>query len=321
MSADGGPIELSGAFSLNTACLFTNPDAGTAPNCSSQPQTCAITSISTSNSSGCNDNGTPTNPADDFFTADVTVTFANPPAAGFLNLTGNGNATIAASNLGFAPSSHTFPSVQMSADGSPISLTATFSANVACTLTNPNAGSAPASCSIPPPACAITSISTANLSGCNDNGTPTNPADDFFTADVTVSFNNPPATGNLNLTGDGAANVSVNGLASSHTFTGVQMSADGSPISLTATFSANTNCTLTNANAGSAPASCSTAPPAGCSITAISLSNSSICNDNGTPTNPNDDFFTADVSVTFVNRPARGRLSLSGDGTAVVSVF
>ena len=319
MSADGTAIGLTATFSANGACTFTNNNAGTAPASCSVPL-CAITAISTANLSACNDNGTPGTPADDFFTADVTVTFANAPGTGTLNLTGDGTANVAVGGLG-STTSHTFTGVQMSADGTPINLTATFSANTACTFTNANAGTAPVSCSVP--LCAITAISTANLSACNDNGTPGTPADDFFTADVTVTFANAPATGTLNLTGDGTTNVAVGGLGSttSHTFTGVQMSADGGPINLTATFSANTACTFTNANAGTAPVSCSVPPPSSCIITGITTSHLYGCEDNGTPGNPADDFFTADVTVTFTNPPRRGRLTLSGDGTDVASVF
>lgn len=109
-----------------------------------------------------------------------------------------------------------------------------------------------------PAACSITAIATANLSACNNNGTPNNAADDTFTADVSVTFSNPPASGNLVLSGDGSATVPVAGLASPHTFMGVSMSADGSAIDLTATFDmAMPACTFQNANAGTAPAACS----------------------------------------------------------------
>ncbi len=52
------------------------------------------------------------------------------------------------------------------------------------------------------PTCALTAISFANTSSCNNNGTNASATDDYFTADITVTFSNPPATGNLVLTGD-----------------------------------------------------------------------------------------------------------------------
>lgn len=106
-------------------------------------------------------------------------------------------------------------------------------------------------------ACNISEITTSNLSPCDNNGTNGDPSDDFFTADVTVTFQNATLTGTLDLTGDGTASISVAGLTSPHTFVGVVLPADGGAINLTATFSDDGACTLTESNAGTAPDSCS----------------------------------------------------------------
>lgn len=108
------------------------------------------------------------------------------------------------------------------------------------------------------PLCSITAITVSNISACDGKNTH-DTSDDTFTADVTVTFANPPNTGNLVLSGDGSASVAVGSLstATSHTFVGVTMPADGGAIGLTATFSADMPCTFTNNNAGTAPASCS----------------------------------------------------------------
>ena len=212
---------------------------------------CNISSITTSNLSVCNDNGTPSYASDDFFTADVTVNYTLAPTTGNLDLTGDGTATVAVSSIGAA--SHTFTGVMMSADGGAIDLIATFSADASCTLNNTNAGTAPFPCSanVCLPTQTINTITTSNLSACNDNGTPTDASDDFFTADITVNYSGTPSTGNLDLTGDGTATAAVGSIgATSHTFTGVTMSADGGAIDLTATFSASPACTLNNTNAG-----------------------------------------------------------------------
>lgn len=113
--------------------------------------------------------------------------------------------------------------------------------------------------------CSITSITLANVSGCNDNNTSLITSDDFFTADVTVTFTGAPGSGTLELTGDAAASVAVGSIGtSSHTFTSVTFSADGTAVSLAAAFTADGACTLSNLNAGLAPAACST--PAPCSL-------------------------------------------------------
>ena len=108
--------------------------------------------------------------------------------------------------------------------------------------------------------CSITDISSNNESICNDNGTSTVTTDDTFTADITVIFSDAPTTGTLDLTGDGTASVSVSGLTSPHTFVGVTLPANGSDISLTATFSDDVACTFTNNTVTTAPSNCSTDP-------------------------------------------------------------
>ncbi|MBK7410139.1 MAG: IPTL-CTERM sorting domain-containing protein [Saprospirales bacterium] len=220
---------------------------------------CGINTISVSNISACNNGGT-SNPLDDTFTANVTVSFSNPPATGTLNLSGDGTASIAVGSLGAG--THTFTGVTMSADGSLISLTAGFSADPTCTLTNPEAGMAPAACSVAGTECIISAITLSNISGCNDNGTPANAADDIFTADVTVTFFDPPTSGNLNLLGDGSASVPVGSLGpGTYTFSAVTMVANGGDISLSAIFSAEPTCVFTNHNTGTAPTSCSLQAP------------------------------------------------------------
>ena len=110
--------------------------------------------------------------------------------------------------------------------------------------------------------CSISSISTSNLSPCDDGGTDDIATDDTFTADVTVEFSNPPATGTLDLSIAGSASVAVGSLVgNSHTFTGVVMSANGSPINLRAEFS-DAGCQLTQI-AGTAPGNCSPNAPTG----------------------------------------------------------
>lgn len=217
---------------------------------------CAITAITVGNISACDDVETP-DLGDDIFTADVTVTFENIPATGTLDLSGDGVATIDVASL--SGGSHTFIGVEMAADGSAISLSATFSDDTACTFANADAGTAPEACSVEP--CAISDLAVANISACNDQTTP-DLGDDTFTADVTVSFANIPTTGTLDLSGDAEVSIDVASLSgTTYTFVGVEMAADGSAISLTATFSDDTACTFANANAGTAPEACSVQPP------------------------------------------------------------
>jgi SdrD B-like domain len=170
---------------------------------------------------------------------------------------------------------------EVPSNGSTGTVTANFTTSTSCSGTaNYTAPSGP--CLNTP--CAISNISFANQSTCNDNGTSSNNTDDWFTADITVTFANPPATGTLDLTGDvlaggGATSVPVAtaGAGPTYTFTGVRLRADGTASSFTAAFSANTACTFSATNGPNVPA-CSTPI---CSVTATLVSATCQSGDNG----------------------------------------
>lgn len=320
----GVPIYASGSLSTITAtfdtpgtCTFTNSAIAAVASCS-VPPVCDISAITVGTPSACNDNGTPANPTDDYYTTNVTVTYTNPATSGNLVLSGDASATVAFFSLN-STTQHIFTNVQLPADGTTNSVTATFdAASPACTFTNSTIV-AVNSCSTAP-ACSISDVALNNTGSCNNNGSPTNTTDDYYTTDVTVTFTNPPTTGNLVLSGGASATVAVGSLGSStsHTFTGIQLPANGTAQSLTATFSgASPACTFTNSSIA-AVAACST--PLVCSMTDVALSNLSACNTNGTAFDPADDYYTADVTVTYANAPFTGNLVLSGSASATVAV-
>lgn len=119
-------------------------------------------------------------------------------------------------------------------------------------------------------ACDISNITIANISGCTNGGTNNIPEDDFFTADVTVTFSGKPDDGKLILTGRGTAEVHVLSIGTTtHTFNAVQMRAaaePSQPIYLMAYFSEDPTCDRIKSNAGTAPVYCSTEAPQLCPI-------------------------------------------------------
>ncbi len=113
-------------------------------------------------------------------------------------------------------------------------------------------------------ACDISDVTVDNISACDNNGTDEDAGDDTFTFDVTVTFADAPATGSLDLTGDGTATVDVANLDSptSHKFVGVSGTADGGSIDVTAKFSDETTCTASD-DTETAPEACSFNPCGG----------------------------------------------------------
>lgn len=114
--------------------------------------------------------------------------------------------------------------------------------------------------------CNISSVAVSNQGSCSDNGTPLDATDDFYTADVTVTYTNPPTTGNLQLEQSGAVldvvTIAVGSLVgTSHTFTGVRLKANGLANPIEAEFTVGT-CVRTIAAPTVAP--CSSIP---CTLT------------------------------------------------------
>ncbi|MCB1227925.1 MAG: putative Ig domain-containing protein [Verrucomicrobiales bacterium] len=258
----------------------------------------------------CDDNGTPTDPADDFYLADITVDFLNPPATGTLDLTGpalHPSNTVSSVAVGSTTSatSHTFIGVRLIANNAASTLTAAFSAEPGCAynFATPKVQA----CSNPP--CSITALS-APVGECSSANTAGNPADDFYYSNVTVTFSGAPLSGYLELTGDALVTpntvtiMPVSNLdgPTSHTFYNVRFVADAAVHNLTATFTADPACTLSVPIAAVDPCS---------GITAINLT-AGPCNDNGTPADGADDYYLADVTVEFLSRPLSGNLTLTG---------
>ncbi|MEZ4885996.1 MAG: lamin tail domain-containing protein [Chitinophagales bacterium] len=109
---------------------------------------CTISEISVENISECDDNGTNDDAGDDTFTFDVTVTFADAPSSGSLDLTGDATTSVDVAGLD-SPTSHTFTGLSAGSDGGSIDVTASFSEIGACTASD-NTQLAPKSCSSNP---------------------------------------------------------------------------------------------------------------------------------------------------------------------------
>ncbi|MEZ4960129.1 MAG: GEVED domain-containing protein [Saprospiraceae bacterium] len=138
------------------------------------PVTCSITS-SVSNKQ-CNDNGTNTNPNDDTFTFALTVNGNGTGASWSATIDG----TAYTGNYGVAKTIGPLP-----ISGGPVSYTVTDATDPACTASGSVTPPAPCSSTNP---CAINATTSTPI--CNDNGTPTNPADDTYTFNLTVTGTN-----------------------------------------------------------------------------------------------------------------------------------
>jgi hypothetical protein len=194
--------------------------------------TCAVTGITLSQIEPCQNNGTPNDLNDDFYFADINYTFVNPPTTGFFQISGtaigNPNQNFLASSVAAGGSPFTLNNRQISVNGG--TLTASFLDAAGCSL-SVNI--------VPVPPCpslgdefSVLDVDFTNQAPCNNNNTPSNPNDDFYTVDVTVQYENFIPGGTLTLLGDGLSgpgpSVAANsGTIFTHTFTNVKIKANG----------------------------------------------------------------------------------------------
>jgi len=235
LPANGAGCTVTATFSAAPTCMLTqNFTAPASCNCS-------ISGIT----------ATPTACSSNQYSLSGNITFANAPATGSLTITGScgGSQTF---NAPFtSPQAYNLPG--LTANGAGCTVTATFSANSSCTLTQNY--SAPASCN-----CSITSVTA----------TPTACANDLYNVNGSISFSNPPTTGTLTVsTPCGGTQTFNSPFASPLNYSFNNLTANGSPCTVTATFSANSSCT--NNVSYTAPASCSN--PNNCVVDAFCTGN------------------------------------------------
>ena len=222
----------------------------------------------------CNDNGTPMDPTDDFITFDLDPTGTNLGTT----YTVSGSA----SGSGSYGSSSSFSSATGTAGAGDLSITITDRTDPTCTL--PETVADPGSCSS---SCSISASGLTNIQ-CNDNGTPMDPTDDFITFDLDPTGTNLGATYTVSGSASGSGSY-----GSSSNFSSATGTAGAGNLSITITDDA-LGCTLPETVTD--PGSCSNS----CSISASGLTNIQ-CNDNGTPSDPTDDFITFDLNPTGIN--------------------
>ncbi|HHB79077.1 MAG TPA: lamin tail domain-containing protein [Saprospiraceae bacterium] len=159
---------------------------------------CSITAITLNNISACNNLGT-ADSTDDQFTYDVTVTYNNAPSTGnlLIRLYDANGTQISAHPIAFDPNQTSVTVTDLIAgtiDIADLTITAVaqFSADATCQITNTNAGTSPAPCSV---ACGLGSFLGVD---CLDQGTECN-SDDVISLRVNASNSGAGPTNQYNV--------------------------------------------------------------------------------------------------------------------------
>lgn len=203
--------------------------------CTTCPAPCNISDVTAGTPSPCN-------PSTNTYIVDVTVTYTDAPSTGTLDINGTSFAIT---------SSPQTESLELPADGSLVTLVAAFSDDAACTFTLADAFTAPMDCAVD---CTINAITIGTTGECTWDGTSAT-----FTQTVTVDYSVPPAGGTLDVTVGGTMMSFAIGTSPQEVMiSGIP--ADGMTLDVTAVFSADAMCTLTEMAAVTAPTDYCTPP-------------------------------------------------------------
>ena len=234
---------------------------------------CEISAITAGTQTACD-------PLTNEYTQEVTLTFANPPATG--NLVVNGQ-TFA---IGTSP--QTVVLTGLTSDGLGVDVTASFDADPSCSLSELNLFTAPADCT--PTPCGISAITAGTQTACD-------PLTNEYTQEVTVTFTNPPATGNLVVNGQTFA---IGTSPQTVVLTG--LTSDGLGVDVTASFDADPSCSLSEPNLFTAPADCTPTP---CILDSIQFYAQSNCH-------PVTNTYDEELVIFYSNQPGLGYLIVNG---------
>ncbi len=237
----------------------------------------------------CQDNQTPEDTSDDYFTFDLYVEGTNTGNSFSIN---NGTEE----NSGAYNTIHNFRTANGTLGQGDITISITDAENSGCQtsaiITDPGVCSSD---------CQIDYISIDNSYRCYDNGSFWTKQDDYFTADLTVYFKNAPQNGELKLTGQTsprsiATEVLQN--VQSYTFENVRIPATGLDFSIGATFTNGLNCEYTTDFEGILIRDNKICQDQ-CNILNAQVQNIQ-CIDNNTD-DTNDDYLTFELIVTGIN--------------------
>lgn len=290
-SASGPNLNLTITDSFSSGCQASV--TVTPPGACSVVVPCSIDNATITNIQ-CKDNDTPGNPADDYISFQLTVTGTNTGS------TYRVIGPVVGSNRGSYGVPKGFRTTAGTAGNGNITLTIQDFSNASCSLTVVLTD--PGSCSVAIPDCDLTGAGLSGIS-CNNNGTAANDSDDRIT------FNLSPAGISLGtqytVSGTGVpTQTGVYGQVSA--FTSNPGTAGNGNLTLKIIDGSDTGCQLTFTVTD--PGSCSgNPPPPVCSLVSANLSGVA-CQDNGTPSNPADDY------LTFTLNPSGSAL---GSGYAV----
>ena len=272
---------------------------------------------------------TPCDTVDNQFEQDVIITFNMPPGSGQLDVNNQ--------QFSIGPSPQTVTLVGLNSDGAQVDVTAFFTDDIYCTLTETNVFTAPSTCIIGS-ACDNAVVLTPGTQQCGnssgqsgsfpDNGNaPVNPCDNSYNDGEYWFEHSPQEDGEIlellisgitdNLTGLFVFDNCPGSTPSCITFDVNNGSSTSDlmistpPLSLGTTYKiAIANEDLIDSYSTAFCLDATIIPPTGCSITSVTVGSQSSCD-------PSNNQYTQDVIITFENPLSTGQVDVNGQLFAI----
>ena len=243
--------------------------------------------------SSCNDNGTPTDPSDDYIEFELVLIGLTTP--GNESTTVGGTTNVPIQTLDLPPASMpTFITTAVPGGGDiTTQIQYTSDASPFYTCSTPFDIPDPGPCSV----AACTSSVTANPGSCQ-------PSTNTYDVTGQVTFSNPPTTGTMTVADGSTTQVFNAPFTSPQAYTLSGITADGATHTVTVTFSADSGCG--SSTTYTAPTDCT---PASC--TSSVTANPGSCQSS---TNT----YSVSGQVTFSNPPATGTMTVADGSTTQV---
>jgi gliding motility-associated-like protein len=271
LTANGTNTTVSAEFSANTGCVASTNFTAPAP-CYFP---CTFQNI----------NVTPSACSNNLYTLDGYVEFHNQPTIDSLMVVLSSGQTQTFYAPFFSPLTFSVP--DLPTNGLNVSVTISFSANSACSITTNY--TSPQPCFYP---CAIQNV-TATPSVCNNN---------FYSLSGAITFQHPPSYGTLTVSNSCGSTLTFNApFTSPINYQFSNLVTDGNSCAVTASFSA---ATCTNSATYTAPISCVSNP---CNVQSIAA----------TPGNCVNNFFNLNGVIQFTNPPTTGILTISTGNSTI----
>ena len=143
------------------------------------------------------------------------------------------------------------------------------------------------------PQCQITNLTAGTQTACNNS-------DNTYTQEITITYQNAPGSGTLDVNGQSFAITS-----SPQTITLTGLNSDGNNVNVTASFSAESGCNMTSNNLFTAPSVCHQ-----CII-------SNVAAGYGTTCDSDNNKYGREIIVTFDDEPTSGNLIVNGQSFAI----